>query len=286
MEKLSPAPWPNREADTHKGSYGTVLIVAGCRSYPGAAILAALGAARLGAGLVRLGVPSGCVAEVLPAVPFSTVVRCEETPEGALAAEAAPTLLAAAADADAVVIGPGLGTDSSTGSLVESLVRSLEPPLVIDADGLNLLLGSRLRLLSERTAPTVLTPHPGEFGRLTEASPPRGDLSRQQEATSLARTLGVVVVLKGHHTVVTDGQRVYLETGGNPGMATGGMGDVLAGAVGTVLAQGADPAEGAALAVSLHAQAGDLAADELGQAGLLPQDVAHRLGRVARDHRG
>lgn len=283
MESLSLALWPEREADSHKGSYGTVLIVAGCRSYPGAAILAALGAARLGAGLVRLGLPAGCVAEVLPAVPFATVVRCAETPGGALSSEAAPTLLDAAADADAVVIGPGLGTARSTGDLMEALVPALAQPLVIDADGLNLLVGPRQALLAERTAPTVLTPHPGEFGRLMEAPAPTGDSARGREAAALAGRLGVVVVLKGHHTVVTDGQRLHLETGGNPGMATGGMGDVLAGAVGSVLAQGADPARGAALAVHLHARAGDLAALELGQAGVLPQDVADRLGRAAEE---
>lgn len=297
MESLSPAPWPERLPDTHKGSYGTVLIIAGCRSYPGAAILAALGAARLGAGLVRLALPEGIVPEVLPAVPFATVLRCAATARGGLAADAAEPLVAAAAAADAVVIGPGLGTEDSTGTLVEALLSEVTAPLVVDADALNLAAASERQPLAERNSPTVLTPHPGEFARLTSAPAPVGDDERGQAAACLARQLGLVVMLKGHHTVVSDGQRLYVESAGNPGMATGGMGDVLAGALAAVLARGSgrvgpdtgtnltgDPAAAAALAVHLHALAGDLAAADLGQDALLPQDVAQRLGRAARDH--
>ncbi|MFT7463663.1 MAG: hydroxyethylthiazole kinase-like uncharacterized protein yjeF [Pseudohongiellaceae bacterium] len=289
MDCLPLAPWPRRQNDTHKGTYGTVLVIAGCRSYPGAAILAALGAARLGAGLVRLAVPQGIVAEVLPAVPFATVLRCPETPEGGLALEAAGALLAAARTSQAVVIGPGLGTARASGELLAAVVPDLAAPLVVDADALNLLVGlGAPQLLTPRAQPTVLTPHPGEFGRLTESPAPSGDAARARAATTLAQDLGVVVALKGHHTVVTDGRRLYAEPAGNPGMATGGMGDVLAGAIAAVLARenhsaSEDPAADTALAVHLHARAGDLAAADLGQDGLLPQDVAERLGFAARE---
>ena len=300
MKALQMATLPARLDDSHKGSYGTVLIIAGCRSYPGAAILAALGAGRLGAGLVRLALPQGIVPEVLPAVPFATVLRCPETAAGGLAAEANEQILAAAADADAVVIGPGLGTEAPTGELVDAVLSSVTAPLVVDADALNLCATAGCPLLTERNGPTVITPHPGEFTRLTAAPMPVGDDERASAAAELAQELGAVVVLKGHHTVVSDGERLYRETAGNPGMATGGMGDVLAGAIGAVLARGnlnetqtpecdgtaaarRATASMAALAVHLHAVAGDLAADELAQDGLLPQDVAERLGRAARE---
>jgi len=290
---------PTRRDDSHKGSYGTVLIIAGCRSYPGAAILAALGAGRMGAGLVRLALPRGIVPEVLPAVPFATVLRCPETLAGGLHAEAAEQILAAAAEADAVVIGPGLGTEAATGELVASVVSAVTAPLVVDADALNLCVAAGRPLLTERRGPTVITPHPGEFARLTAAPLPLGDDQRARTAVDLARALGVVVVLKGHHTVVTDGERLHRETAGNPGMATGGMGDVLAGAMAAVLARGdraevQEPGHGAtaapgqdiaplaALAVHIHARAGDLAAEDLGQDGLLAHDVADRLGTAAR----
>lgn len=302
MKALQMAALPARPDDSHKGSYGTVLIIAGCGSYPGAAILAALGAGRLGAGLVRLALPQSIVHEVLPAVPFATVLRCPETAAGGLSAEASEQVLAAAADAEAVVVGPGLGTEAATGELLTSVLSSVTAPLVVDADALNLCVTAGRPLLTERKGPTVITPHPGEFARLTAAPMPVGDDERARAAADLARALGVVVVLKGHHTVVTGGERLYRETAGNPGMATGGMGDVLAGAMAAVLAQGGsgaahEPGHGAAtaarqdiasmaaLAVHIHALAGDLAADDLGQEGLLPHDVAERLGRAARDHR-
>ena len=302
VEALQIRPLPERRHDSHKGSYGTVLIIAGCDSYPGAAILSALGAGRLGAGLVRLALPQGIVPEVLPAVPFATVVRCPETADGGLSAEATEQVLAAAADADAVVIGPGLGTEAATGELVASVLSSVTAPLVVDADALNLCVRAGRPLLAERTGPTVITPHPGEFARLTATAAPVGDDDRARAAAELALELGVVVVLKGHRTVVTDGERLYRETAGNPGMATGGMGDVLAGAMAAVLARGdlgevqqpghdnaaallVNTASKAALAVHLHAVAGDLAADDLGQDGLLPQDVAERLGKAVRGHR-
>ncbi len=301
---------PPRPADSHKGTFGTVLIVAGSRRYPGAAILAALGAGRAGAGLVQLALPDSLVDTVLPAVPFATLVRCASTAGGGHASGARAVVLAAARGATSVVLGPGLGTDPDTGALVAALLAGIEVPLVIDADALNLLAagspghpdapGARggapalgvIPALRARRAPTVLTPHPGEFARLTAAAGwpaaegggarPAGPEQRRALAARLARETGAIVVLKGHGTVVTDGRRAREEPAGNPGLAKGGTGDVLAGALGALLGlvpdRLPDAAAAAALAVHAHAVAGDLAAAELGQEGLLPEDVARHLG--------
>lgn len=285
LQPLTLPALPARHPDTHKGTYGTVLAVAGSRRYPGAAILTALGAGRAGAGLVQLALPAELMPVVVPAVPFATVLACPQTDAGETAPAAAPLILEQAAGrADAVVLGPGLG---EAHELVATLLAELDRPVVLDADGLNAVAAggeAGLDLLAARTAPTVLTPHPGEFARLTGAPRP-GPGARSPAAAELARRTGSVVVLKGHRTVVTDGHRACIEEAGNPGMATGGMGDVLSGVLGALLAVVRGPAEAAALAVHLHALAGDLAAQELGEDAVLPEDVAARLGRVMRGYR-
>jgi len=287
MTALEPLPLPvlpEREPDSHKGTFGSVLVVAGSRHYPGAVVLTALGAARSGAGLVRLALPRGIVPSVVPAVPFATVLPCTETAEGQLAAGALAEILGEAEVCQSAVIGPGLGQSEETGRLLSELLPALELPAVLDADALNLLARGGLDVLRRRHAPTILTPHPGEFARLTGADAPSRS-ERVAQAAELARRTGCVVVLKGHGTVVTDGRRSRTETAGNPGMATGGMGDVLAGSIGALLAVIADPAAAAALAVRAHARAGDLAAADLGQEAVLPEDVTRRIGLALAAHR-
>lgn len=286
-ESLAELPLPEmpaRAPDSHKGTYGSVLVVAGSRRYPGAAVLAALGAGRAGAGLVRLALPAGIVPAVVPAVPFATVRPCAETADGGLARDALADILDEAGACTSAVVGPGLGRSEGTGRLLADLLPALALPLVLDADGLNLLAGLGPDALRSRPAPTVLTPHPGEFARLVRGPTPRGS-SRVPAAAALARATGAVVVLKGQGTVVTDGRRARVEPAGNPGMATGGTGDVLAGALGALLAVLDDPAGAAALAVHAHAVAGDAAAAELGQEALLPEDVARHLGAALAGRR-
>ncbi|MCB9898101.1 MAG: NAD(P)H-hydrate dehydratase [Planctomycetes bacterium] len=274
---------PERLADTHKGDYGSVLVAAGCGRYPGAAILAALGALRMGAGYVHLLVPEGIAPLVLPAVPSCVLHRAPDGEQGGFDARALPGALELALGSDTVVLGPGLGGHPATGAFVEGLLDGAARPLLLDADGLNLLALSGVERLRRRPAPTVLTPHPGELARLDRSPAPRGDDERVARARALASHTGAVVVLKGHRTVTTDGERVRIESSGNPGMARAGMGDVLSGCLGALLARLPDAAGAAALAVHLHARAGDLAADELGPEALLPEDVAVRLGRAVRE---
>ena len=284
MKALSLPHHPERPADSHKGQWGRVLVIAGSTRYPGAAILAAQGAGRAGAGLVELAVPKGLGAMVLPAVPFAILREEPLEAGGGFSSTAGFGLLEAAALADAVVLGPGLGTAEPTLRLLEILLEGISAPLVLDADGLNLLAALGVGALHSRPGPTILTPHPGEFARLEGGGVPP-EAERTARAGRLATHLEALVVLKGRGTVVTDGDRIYVESAGNPGMATGGMGDVLSGILGALLAVISEPAEAAALAVHLHALAGDLAAQELGQEAVLPGDVVERYGRALRNWR-
>lgn len=286
METLRPARLPERTLDSHKGDYGRVLVVAGSRSYPGAALLSVLGAGRAGAGYVHLAAPAELLPLVLPGAPFCIPTGLPSGPTGGLDEHAEPELRRLGADCDVVVLGPGLGTDPGTARLLDALVPRLAGLLVLDADALNLLAAGDPRKLRERRAPTVLTPHPGEWRRLAERLdlPPfeagSRDERREDQAATLAHALGVVVVLKGYRSVICDGARSRIEPRGHPAMAKAGMGDVLSGALGALLARVPDAAEATALAVRAHAVAGELAASELGPEGVLPQDVAERLGRA------
>jgi len=258
---------PRRRREAHKGNFGRVFILAGSVGYTGAPIFAANAAVRTGSGLVFLGVPK----EIWSVV----AAKC---------AEAMPYPLERDTDAvlkridrcDAALVGPGLGPDA--GDLVHSIVPRLAQPLVLDADGLNALSG-HTQLLDGRTAPTVLTPHEGEFARLTGCTLPVAD--RIAGAQEFAEAHNCTVVLKGHRTVTAapDG-RVWLNTTGNPGMAKGGSGDVLAGMIVSLIGQGFPAPESAAMAVWLHGRAGDLAAQRFGEYAMTPSDLLDELPRA------
>ena len=263
---------PRRDPAGHKGNFGKVLCVCGSVGYTGAPIFASRAAVRTGAGLVFLAVPKSVwpVAAVKSdeAMPFPL----PETADGKLSLLAEESIRQRASDCDAVLIGCGLGRDWQTDALVRNLL-SIEKPLVLDADGLN-ALGQSVELLQKRTAPTVLTPHEGEFLRLG------GDLSRGREAAAAAfsRNYGVYLVLKGHHTLVAapDGCMDVNGTG-NSGMAKGGSGDVLAGMLLSLLGQGCEAYDACCAAVWLHGRAGDLAAADKGERGMTPTDLLEQI---------
>ncbi len=263
---------PRRDPAGHKGNFGKVLCVCGSVGYTGAPIFASRAAVRTGAGLVFLAVPKSVwpVAAVKSdeAMPFPL----PETADGKLSLLAEESIRQRASDCDAVLIGCGLGRDWQTDALVRNLL-SIEKPLVLDADGLN-ALGQSVELLQKRTAPTVLTPHEGEFLRLG------GDLSRGREAAAAAfsRNYGVYLVLKGHHTLVAapDGCMAVNGTG-NSGMAKGGSGDVLAGMLLSLLGQGCEAYDACCAAVWLHGRAGDLAAADKGERGMTPTDLLEQI---------
>ena len=267
---------PDRKPDTHKGNYGRVLLLCGSKGYTGAAALAAMGALRSGAGLVYLGVPESIYA--IEAVKLTEpVVFALPDANGMLSEAAIIPVMDMLNRMDAVLIGPGLGRADAVRSVVKALLEHASCPVVVDADGINLLAGHK-DILRGRTAPTILTPHMGEFAGIG------GNLKadRKSAAAEMARDLGAVIVLKGHGTVVTDGNACYLNPTGNPGMAVGGSGDVLAGMIVSLLGQGLTAMDAAACSVWLHGAAGDACAGSIGMYGMLPTDMLAQIPRLMK----
>ncbi len=280
---------PARAADTHKGTYGRVLIVAGSRGMSGAATLCGLGALRGGAGLVQLAVP----VEVLPIVAgFSPCYLTAGLPcdaEGRLTTTAEDQVLELAGKSDVLALGPGLGQSDAITHLIRTVLDKATLPLIVDADGLNALAQlwtSKPRAdRPKREFPLILTPHPGEFARLLPSAAQASRELREALAVQFAKDRQVILVLKGHRTLVTDGERLYTNTTGNPGMATGGTGDVLTGLIAALLAQNLEPFVAAQVGVYLHGLAGDLAHYAVGEEGLIATDVVKYLPRAFRRHR-
>lgn len=280
MQRVTQIPaLPSRPTDGHKGTFGRVMIVAGSQGMSGAAILSGVSALRAGAGLVYLTIPDcilGVVASYEPS--YLTLPQpCSE--QGQLKLAARETILDTAGDMSAVAIGPGLGQCDELADLVEAIYENLSVPLVVDADGLNNLVDSKL-LLSAPNGPRVLTPHPGEFSRLSGLSIEEVQANREEVAFYFAGKSQSIVILKGPGTVVTDGERLFVNSSGNSGLGTGGTGDVLTGIVVSLLGQGLEPFDAACLGVHLHGMAGDLAAADLSQPGLIASDLPLYLTRA------
>ena len=269
---------PRRKPNSHKGDYGKLFLLAGSEGYTGAPVLAASAAVRSGAGLVFLGVPreiySIVAVKCSSAMPFPLPERYE-------------AILEKAASCDAALLGPGLGRAPRTQRLVRSLLADLELPVVLDADGINALAG-HMDILDGRKALTILTPHDGEFARLTGTGLPIRD--RLETARNFAREHRCVLVLKGHRTITAapDG-RAWINTTGNPGMAKGGSGDALAGMIVSLLGQkqlqGAheNRADVVAAAVYFHGCAGDKAAQHLGEYAMTPEDLIGCIPQVLQE---
>lgn len=263
---------PDRDINAHKGDFGKILLLCGSRGYTGAAALAAMGALRSGAGLTFLGVPESIYA--IEAVKLTEpIVFALPDRYGMLSADAVPQILERLPGMDAVLIGCGLGQSEGTLEVVKSVLQFAECPVVLDADGIN-LLSRHMDLLRERVHTTILTPHAGEYARL-------GGKGRGS-AVDFAAENGCILVLKGHDTIITDGKTCYCNPTGNPGMAVGGSGDVLAGIIVSLLGQGIDPLKAAACGAWLHGAAGDICADEIGQYGMLPTDMVEVLPRLMK----
>ena len=267
---------PDRNPWGHKGNFGKLLLLCGSRGYTGAAFFAAMGALRSGAGLVFLGVPESIYG--IEAVKLNEpVIFPLPDADGRLSADAVPEILSRLPRMDAVLVGPGLGQSEGTLAVVRAVLEKAECPVVVDADGINILRAHR-DLLRGRKSPTILTPHDGEFARLGGII---GE-DRMAAAAALADDLRCVVLLKGHETCVTDGVNGYIHPTGNPGMAVGGSGDVLAGVITALLGAGLLPLEAAACGAWLHGAAGDRCAAELGQYGMLPTDMLSALPRLMK----
>ena len=270
--------WPRRKPDGHKGTYGTALIVAGSRDMAGAAVLCGRAALRGGAGLVRVACPAAVQPVVAAGSPCYMTVGLPDDADAA-----AKQVIEAAAGADAVAVGPGLGQTAEGFAVARRVARELPgKPTVVDADGLN-ALAPFTPAFRGRSVPLLLTPHPGEFARLAGVSVAEVQADREKAAVSFASRFGVVLLLKGTGTVVTNGRRVYRNTTGNPGMATGGTGDVLTGLIAALLAQGLSPFDAAVLGAWAHGRTGDLAAAALGETALTAADLPDHLPAVFKE---
>ncbi len=274
---------PPRHPESHKGSFGLALVVGGSRGMAGAVALAGMAALRGGSGLVRLAVPDAILDTVAGFEPSYMTVPLPCDRRGRIATSARAAIVAQASAASAIALGPGLGRSEGLSLLATRLYLDLHQPTIVDADALN-ALATRRGTLERPGGPRILTPHPGEFARLLgrDRVAPR---DRENAAVELAARCGVVVVLKGHHTLVTDGRRSAVNTTGNPGMATGGSGDVLTGLIAALVCQELAPFDAAHLGVYLHGLAGDLAAAHLGQEALIASDLVHFLGAAFQEYR-
>jgi NAD(P)H-hydrate epimerase len=274
-----------REPGSHKGDYGHALILAGSPGKAGAAILAARAAVRSGAGLVTAAVPEPIVQTVDLGSIESMTLALPASASGQLAERAAEVALDAAEGKAVLAMGPGLGQDPSTIAAIRRIALECPLPLVLDADGVNTFAG-RAADLAGRRAETILTPHPGELGRLLGISTAQIQEDRLAAARGAAEETGAIVVLKGHLTLVASGTAVFVNPTGNPGMASGGMGDVLTGMIAGLLAQGLDALDATLLAVYLHGLAGDLAAARLREGNLAASDLIQILPAAVKVLKG
>lgn len=265
---------PVRNINSHKGNYGKILLLCGSMGYTGAAALAAMGALRSGAGLVFLGIPES-IYEIEAIKLLEPVVFSLPEENGMYSSASSDIVKTMLFKMDAVLIGPGIGQSEGSLSVVKTVLEDFNGPVVVDADGIN-VLSSHKYILRDRIAPTILTPHDGEFvrigGKITS--------DRTESAAKLAKELGCIVLLKGHRTVITDAEMCYINQTGNPGMAVGGAGDVLSGIIVSLLGQGLSPLMAAACGAWLHGAAGDICEKEIGQYGMLPQDMVNALPRL------
>lgn len=258
-----------RERDIHKGNCGKVLVFAGSRGMAGAAVLCARAALRTGAGLVRVSIPEELFPIIQIGVPEATCITRDRLFEDLM-------------QYSAIAIGPGLGDEIKNGNLIKKIIFTSDKPVVIDADGLNLLQDDP-GVMKDARAKLIITPHPGEAARLLNCSSSEINGNRQASAKELAAVTGAVTVLKGAGSVVaTPDGKTYINTTGNPGMATGGSGDVLTGVIAALAGQGLSPEPSATAGVFLHGLAGDLASGRTGEYGLIASDIADMIALAVK----
>jgi len=264
---------PVRRADTHKGDYGHVLVVAGSRGKGGAARMTSMAALRAGCGLVTAAVPRSLQDQFVQRAMEVMTEGLPETGSGSLAARGAGEILRLLKGKSVLALGPGLTGHAEVRQLIRDVVARTRVPVVLDADGVNAFAGAH-RLLNGRRRPLVLTPHPGEMGRLVDRSTQAVQTDRIATARTFAKAHSCWLVLKGHRTLAASpAGRVYVNPTGNPGMATAGSGDILTGILAGLLAQGLPVDHAVRLGVYVHGLAGDLAAGKVGEMPLIARDI-------------
>lgn len=269
-----------RKPDTHKGDYGHVFVLAGSAGLTGAAYLTAQAAITSGSGLVTLGIPKS-LNPIMARKLVEVMTRpLAETKAQSLSLKAFAEIKKFCGRIDVLAIGPGLSQNKETQKLIRKVVGAIDKPMVIDADGLNALAGHLNILLSAKrfTLNAVFTPHPGEMARLIGKTRDYVQANRKKVAKEFAKKYNVILVLKGHRTVVASpGGKIYINSTGNPGMASGGVGDVLTGMIASFLGQGLTAFDAAQLAAYAHGLAGDLAAREKGQLGMIASNIIEKI---------
>ena len=273
---------PQRDPYSHKGDYGLAVIIGGCRGMSGAISLAGKASLTSGAGLVRLAVPDAIVETVASYAPEAMTLPLPNDLSGRTSLDAFEPILRAVKPANAVALGPGLGQSLGLTALVIKLYNNVDKPMVVDADALNALSQRCLDKNYGSRYPRVLSPHPGEFSRLIGRPTPseRTNVEQQERvkaAEFFAEKNGVILILKGHHSIITDGANTEINQTGNPGMATGGSGDVLTGIITAFIARGVTPFEAAVLGVKIHGVAGDIAAEKSGMESLTAGSIIESL---------
>ncbi len=268
---------PPRPKDSHKGTFGYLLVIAGSVGLTGAARLTCESALRAGAGMVTLGVPGSLNIAMEASLTETMTHPLPETSSQSLGLPAFDEIADVASGMHGMAVGPGLGANPETRELVRKLVGKIDLPMVIDADGLNALAG-HLDVLRSRSKPTIISPHPGEMSRLTGLSIPDIQNDREKIATSYAAEWQVEVILKGAPSLVAvTGGSLHVNTTGNSGMSTAGSGDVLTGILAALLCQGVEARDAAILGTYLHGLAGDIAAERFTAPGMVAGDMTRCL---------
>jgi NAD(P)H-hydrate epimerase len=272
---------PHRKPDSNKGTYGHAVAIGGSAGKSGAPYMSGKAALRAGAGLVTIVTPAS-IQPIVAALGSEIMTHAVNGNPNAFSKEAAPATLEFLSGKNAVAIGPGIGTEEATGDFLRELIPQIQSALVIDADGLNVLAESFWH--GVLSGPCVITPHPGELSRLLKIEIPQVQSDREGCAIRTADLMRgdnqerlSVCLLKGENTVVTDGERVYINKTGNPGMATGGTGDVLTGVIAALLGQNLSTFESAVLGAHIHGLSGDLAARDLGEVSMIASDLLDYL---------
>lgn len=281
----SPLPLLRRKKKSHKNDFGHVLVLAGSSSMLGAAALVGLSAMRSGAGLTTIGVPKSLnsalqekISSVIMTMPLP------ETKEGALATAAYTKIMSHLKNFQVLALGPGLSRDDNTKKLILKIIANCPLPMVIDGDALTAVAGD-ISVLQKNPAPKILTPHVGEMARLTGFQKRVIEKSRKKTARDFAQNFNCTLVLKGHQSIVATAKgEAYTNPTGNAGMATAGSGDVLTGMIAAFLAQGLNSFDAARLGVYLHGLAGDLAAKEKTQVGLIATDIIEKIPLTLKKH--
>ena len=266
-----------RPKNSHKGDFGHIFILAGSRGLTGAAALCSNAALRSGAGLVTLGIPGSLKSIMSRKLTEVMTLSLAETKDETLSLKAEQGILKKANSSDVTVIGPGLSQNTETRKLIRKLVVKIEKPMVLDADALN-AISEKIEILEKIKTKYIVTPHPGEMARLINKSLNYIKNNRLIVAKKFSRDYNAVVVLKGAGTIVAEpGGKYYINTTGNPGMATAGSGDVLAGIIAGFLGQGLNEFDAARSGVYIHGLAGDIAAEDKGEVGLIAGDILEKI---------